>query len=372
MDLLVVGAGLFGSVVAERIASAGCKVLVIEKRSHIGGNCWSEIDQDTGIECHKYGSHIFHTSNDAVWAYINSFTNFNEYRHTVWTTFKDKVYSLPINLATINSYYRLNLKAFEVDAFIEKERKKEFINNPNNLEEKAISLIGRPLYEAFIKGYTLKQWQQDPKNLPPDIITRLPVRYNYNNRYFNDKFEGIPLCGYGKLFERILDHSNITVQLGTDYLEVRDHFDGILTLYTGPIDRFFGFKHGVLDWRTINFERKVHEIPDFQGCPVMNYADLDVPFTRIHEFKHYHSERKSTEATITFKEFSSIAGPEDEPYYPVETSRNIGLLELYQKCAQDLKNIWFGGRLGTYHYFDMDDTVATALALSYNILGKLF
>lgn len=372
MDILVVGAGFFGCVVAEQMASAGHKVLLIEKRPHIGGNCWSEIDRETGIECHKYGSHIFHTSNEDVWSYLSRFTSFNQYRHTVWTTFRHHVYSMPINLATINSYYSLNLKPFEVEYFLEKERAKEKIKHPSNLEEKAISLIGRPLYEAFIRGYTIKQWEQDPKELPPEIIDRLPVRYNFDNRYFNDKYEGIPLNGYGKLFESLIDHRNIELKLNTDYFNVRSEFNNLLTLYTGPIDRFFDFKYGHLDWRTIQFERNVYQTPDFQGCSVMNYADPETPFTRIHEFKHYHPERKKTEMTITFKEFSHIAGPVDDPYYPVNTPRNNKLLAQYQQHAQKLKHVVFGGRLGLYCYLDMDDTVAAALQLSKKIIGNHF
>lgn len=370
-DFLIVGAGFFGATVAEQLASAGFRVLVVEKRAHIGGNCFSKLDPATGIECHEYGSHIFHTSDEKVWSYLNRFTTFNTYQHTVWTTFKDRVYSMPINLATINAYYGLNLKPHEVEAFIEQERTKEAVLHPQNLEEKAISLIGRPLYEAFIRGYTIKQWEKDPKELPADIITRLPVRHNFNNRYFDDKYEGIPLDGYTKIFERMLDHPMIEVLLNQDYFEIREKFAGIPVLYTGPIDRFFEYKHGRLDWRTIDFERQVHEMPDYQGCTVMNYADERIPFTRIHEFKHYHPERPPTESTVTFKEFSRVADPVDDPFYPVNTPKNGRLLEQYQAEAKRLTNIWFGGRLGSYRYFDMDDTVAAALELANSItVGK--
>jgi UDP-galactopyranose mutase len=369
-EFLIVGAGFFGATVAERLASAGRKVLVIDKRPHIGGNSYSEADSCTGIECHKYGSHIFHTSNEKVWAYLNRFAAFNAYRHTVWTTFQNRVFSMPINLSTINAYYGMNLRPFEVDAFIEKERAKENISCAANLEEKAISLIGRPLYEAFIKGYTIKQWEKDPKELPPDIITRLPVRHNYTNLYFIDKHEGIPLEGYAKLFERMLDHPNIEVRLNTDYFEIRNGAEGIPTLYTGPIDRFFNYQHGHLDWRTIDFEHNVHETPDYQGCTVMNYADAEIPFTRIHEFKHYHPERPYTGRTVTFTEFSRVAGKADDPYYPVNTPRNTRLLEQYQSETAGLNNIWFGGRLGAYRYFDMDDTVEAALKLAEQIIKE--
>jgi len=361
VDVLVVGAGFFGSVVAERLASVGRNVLILDKRDHVGGNSYSEVDADTGIECHKYGSHIFHTSDEEVWAYLNRFASFNEYRHTVWTTYKDRVYSMPINLSTINAYYGLNLKPFEVDIFIDKERSKENIVQPQNMEEKAISLIGRSLYEAFIKGYTIKQWGKDPKELSPDIINRLPVRHNYINRYFNDKYEGIPLDGYGELFERLLDHPNIEVRLSTDYFNVKYEFSAIPTLYTGAIDRFFDYKYGRLAWRTIDFEREVLDVADYQGCSVMNYADSEVPFTRIHEFKHYHPERPQTRKSIIFKEYSRVAELSNDPYYPINTPKNAVLLEKYQQEAQLLEDIWFGGRLGAYRYFDMDETIAAAL-----------
>jgi UDP-galactopyranose mutase len=363
MDFMIVGAGLFGATVAERLASLGRKVLVVEKRPHIGGNCFSEIDQDTGVEVHKYGSHIFHTSNEAVWAYLNQFITFNEYRHTVWTTYQDRVFSMPINLGTINSYYGLNLKPFEVNAFLAKECERERVSEPTNLEEKAISLIGRPLYDAFIKGYTIKQWEADPKTLSPDIISRLPVRHNYSNRYFSDTYEGIPVDGYTNLFERLLDHPNIEVRLNTDYFTSDEIDRDTPTVYTGPVDQYFAYKYGRLDWRTISFEKAAHEMPDFQGCTVMNYADADVPFTRIHEFKHFHPERPGTDRTLTFTEFSRVATASDDLFYPIDTPRNSHLLEQYQTEIATLTNTWFGGRLGCYRYFDMDDTVDAALKL---------
>ena len=365
---VIVGSGFFGAVCAERLASAGRKVLVIEKRDHIGGNSWSEPDPETGIEVHKYGSHIFHTAARKVWEYLSRFTKFNDYRHTVWTTYKGRVYSMPINLATINNFYGLNLKPGDVVAFLRKERGKETYAKPANLEEQAISLLGRPLYEAFIQGYTMKQWGKAPKDLPPEIITRLPVRNNYNNRYFDDPYQGIPLEGYGKLFKRILDHPNVTVQLCTDWFKLRDQLQGKRPLiYTGPIDQFFDYKYGRLEWRSLEFEREVHPIPDFQGCAVMNYAEPEAPFTRIHEFKHYHPERRGTAKTVIFKEYPRSGGRTSEPYYPVNTARNAELLARYGEKACLLENIWFGGRLGTYQYMDMDDAVGAALDLAENL-----
>lgn len=368
-DYIIVGSGFFGAVCAERLASVGKKVLMLEKRNHIGGNSWSAIDPETGIEVHKYGSHIFHTANPRVWEYLNRFTKFNDYRHTVWTTHKGKVYSMPINLATINAFYGLNLRPHEVENFLAKERGKERYAKPANLEQQAISLIGRPLYEAFIRGYTIKQWDKDPKELAPEIITRLPVRINYNNRYFDDPYQGIPLDGYGKLFERLLDSPNIDVRLNTDWFTVRDRFQGVAPLfYTGPIDQFFDYKHGRLEWRSLEFERKVRHVPDFQGCAVMNYSDAEVPYTRIHEFKHYHLERAETRKTVLFKEYSALASETSEPYYPVNTPRNQAVLESYMRKADSLERIWFGGRLGTYQYMDMDDTVEAALKRAEEVL----
>jgi len=369
MDFVVVGAGFFGTTVAERLASSGRRVLLLEQRNHIGGNCFSKINPETGVECHEYGSHIFHTSNEEVWAYLNQFTGFNEYRHSVWTTYRGHVYSMPVNLSTINNYYGINLKPFEVDAFIKKEVAKESITNPSNLEEKAISLIGRPLYEAFVRGYTIKQWEKDPRELSADIITRLPVRHNLNNRYFSDKYEGIPLDGYTSVFARMLDHPRIEVRTGVDYFSLKDSLGDVPTLYTGPIDRFFDYRHGRLDWRTIEFKREIHNAQDYQGCTVMNYADESVPFTRIHEFKHYHPERKHNNGTITFTEFSKIATPIDEPFYPVNTPRNDKLLNTYKEEMRLAGNVWFGGRLGSYRYLDMDDTVEAALALASRIMA---
>ncbi len=368
-DVFVVGAGFCGCTVAERLASAGRKVLVLDKRSHIGGNCYSEIDPSTGVECHKYGSHIFHTNKAHVWQYVNQFVTFNQYRHTVLTTYKDRVYSMPINLATINAYYNVNLKPWEVSKFLDSEREKENYANPANLEEKAVSLVGRPLYEAFIKGYTIKQWDADPKMLSPDIITRLPVRNSFNNRYFRDPYEGIPVCGYTGMFERLLDHPNITVKLSTDYFAMMSGADVVPTLYTGPIDRFFDYEFGHLDWRTIDFDVQRHDLPDYQGCTVMNYADPEIPYTRIHEFKHYHPERKDTERTITYTEYSRIAGQVDEPFYPVNTPRNTGLLQQYQGLMADVPHIRFSGRLGSYRYLDMDATIASGLDVAQQMIA---
>lgn len=255
LKYLVVGSGFFGSVIAERIANnLNEQVVVIDKRNHLGGNCFSEFDDETGIEFHKYGTHIFHTSNGKVWKYINNFTSFNKYHHQVLTTYKNKVYQMPINLETINSFYNINLKPYEVDDCLKSEINKEKIDNPRNLEEKAISQIGRPLYEAFIKGYTQKQWQKDPKKLPASIIDRLPFKKNYGDNYYFDLWQGIPINGYSQIFKRMLDHRNIDLHLNTDFFNIRDKIPPYcLIIYSGPIDRFFDYKFGKFEWRSLEF-----------------------------------------------------------------------------------------------------------------------
>ncbi|MEE3078200.1 MAG: UDP-galactopyranose mutase [Bdellovibrionota bacterium] len=363
-DYLVVGAGFFGAVIAERIATQlGKSVLVIDKRNHIGGNSYSEIDSETGIEYHTYGTHIFHTNSDHIWEYLTKFTKFNSYAHQVLTIHKDKVFQMPINLETINTFYNLNLKPYEVEEFLEKERNKEQYPNPKNLEEKAISLIGRPLYEAFIKGYTAKQWGKDPKELPASIINRLPVRKNYNETYFNNaKYQGIPLDGYTKIFEKLLDHKLIEVKLETDYFEFKDQIEiKEKTIYSGPIDRYFDFQFGELEWRTVYLKKEVQPYDDYQGTSVMNYADQNVEWTRIHEPLHLHPERNyKNNKTIIFYETSGY-DPKD-PYYPINNKNNQEIYRKYVELSKKESNVIFGGRLGNYAYYDMDQSIANALS----------
>jgi len=361
---LIVGSGFFGATLAERIANdLEQEVLVIDKRSHFGGNSYSEIDPSTGIEIHKYGSHIFHTPNEKIWNYVNRFTSFNQYRHRVWTTHQGKVFSMPINLATINQFYGKALSPAAAQEFIASEIARDKISSPSNLEEQAISLIGRPLYQAFIRGYTAKQWETDPKQLPANIITRLPVRYNYNDRYFSDIFEGIPTDGYTKIFERMLKNDRITLKLNTDFFEIRNQIPSdCLVIFTGPIDRFFDYKHGELNWRTIDLEKEVVAVDDYQGTSVMNYADESVPYTRIHEFKHFHPERKHQNGkSVIFKEFSRFAKKADEPYYPINLESDKKIYSLYKTESEQLKNVIFGGRLGSYKYYDMHQAIGAAL-----------
>lgn len=363
LKYLIVGSGFFGAVIAERIANdLGQKVLVVDKRPHIGGNCYSEKEASTGIEYHKYGTHIFHTSNPVVWNYINRFTDFNSYYHQVLTTYKGKVYQMPINLETINSFYNVNLKPFEVDVFLQKEIAKEKIINPDNFEDLAISLMGRALYEAFIKGYTRKQWQKDPREMPASILKRLPFRKNYNESYYFSRWQGIPTNGYTAIFEQLLDHSLIEVALETDYFDIKPHIsEDTLVIYSGPIDRFFDFQFGQLDWRTLRFEPQIIPVEDFQGTSVMNYAEENIPYTRIHEPRHLHAERAYTkDKTLIIKEFSE-KDENNNPFYPIADAKNQDLLLKYRAEAEKLKNVIIAGRLGDYKYYDMHQTIARAL-----------
>ncbi|MFT5241427.1 MAG: UDP-galactopyranose mutase [Candidatus Promineifilaceae bacterium] len=362
---LIVGAGIFGCTIAECIARRKKeRVLVIDKRDHIGGNCYSEANPETGIEVHKYGTHIFHTADEEIWQYINRFTEFNSYRHQVLTTHGEQVFQMPINLETINTFYKVNLRPYQVDDFLKKEIAKDAISDPQNFEEMAITMIGRPLYEAFIKGYTIKQWARDPKDLPASILKRLPFRKNYDESYYFDRWQGIPLKGYTAIFERMLDNPLIDVALDTDYFELRDRVPtNCLTLYTGALDRFFDYDLGRLEYRTLKFEEEVVNVSDYQGTSVMNYADPAIPFTRIHEPRHLHPERKYTEeSTVIIREYPKL-DTGDNPYYPVNTTENNQMVEQYIERTRDLKNIIFGGRLADYKYYDMDRAIAKALEL---------
>lgn len=364
-DLVIVGAGFFGLTIAERASEEfGARVAILEKRSHIGGNAFSYFDSDSGIEVHKYGSHLFHTSNPKVWEYVNRFTSFNEYRHTVVTRHKNSFYSLPINLGTISQIYGQPFSPAEAKKLIEDEAQAEGITNPRNLEEKAIKSVGRTIYEALIKGYTWKQWQTDPTLLPPDVIARLPVRFNFNNRYFADTWEGLPVSGYTKWQESMIVNPLISLWLEHDYFDVKDSIPvQTPVVYTGPIDRFFDYKEGLLGWRTLDFDIENLEQDDFQGASVVNYADLDVKFTRIHEFKHLHPERKPVDGkTVIMREYSREAGSQDDPYYPISSAADRQKLERYRSMQELVPNVVFGGRLGSYLYLDMHMAIASALS----------
>ena len=375
VDLVVVGSGFFGLTIAERCADElGLRVRVLERRHHIGGNAYSSADPDTGIEVHNYGAHLFHTSNHRVWEYVNRFTTFTGYQHRVFTNYRDRIYQMPINLGTICEYTGKALSPAAARALVAEQAAEVPAGTATNLEEKAISLIGRPLYEAFIRGYTAKQWQTDPRELSADIITRLPVRYTFDNRYFNDTYEGLPTDGYTAWLQRMAQHPNIEVRLESDFFDQRDEIIGkVPVVYTGPIDAYFGFSEGELSWRTLDFEREVLPIGDFQGTPVMNYADEDIAFTRIHEFRHFHPERDyPTDKTVIMREFSRFAGRADEPYYPVNTADDRARLIRYRDMAKGESRVLFGGRLGTYQYLDMHMAIGAALSMFENKLRPHF
>lgn len=364
-DAIIVGAGLFGLTMAERIASQlGRRVLVLERRPHVGGNCFSEIDPATGIEVHRYGSHIFHCSDERIWEYVNRFDTFNDYRHHVQTNHAGKVFAMPINMATITAFFGRAMSPAEARALVAAQAGELAGRVPVNLEEKAVSLIGRPLYEAFIRGYTMKQWGTDPTRLPADVITRLPVRYTFDTRYFSDRFEGIPLHGYGTMLARMAEHPNIILRLGVDFFDIRSNLPkDALVIYTGPIDRYFDYRCGCLGWRAVSFEREVVPVGDFQGTAVMNYADEDVPFTRIHEFRHYHPERAyQTDRSVIFREYSTIWSGDGDPAYPIRTAEDRHTLAAYGDLAERENGVIFGGRLGTYRYYDMHQAIGSALA----------
>ncbi|MDR2077299.1 MAG: UDP-galactopyranose mutase [Desulfovibrio sp.] len=362
---LVVGAGFWGATLAERIAAGlGQRVLVADRRGHPGGNCYSRKDEETGIEAHVYGTHVFHTKNARVWEYVNRFGGFSGYRHRVWTEHQGRVYPLPISLATLNSFYGLNLRPAEAAAFIAGEAARDGVREPSNLEEKAVSLLGRPLYEALIQGYTRKQWNRDPRELPPSIITRLPVRSSYNTDYFDDPWQGLPLDGYAALISRMLAHPLIDLCLGVSYADIAGQIPAdCRVFYSGPVDELFRFSLGALEWRSLRFEWSVEPVADFQGCPVLNQADADIPFTRTHEFKHLHPERgPQGEKTLLAREYPLNFVPGGEPFYPVNTPANEALLAAYREKLRHFPRLTLGGRLGSYRYLDMDAAIEAALA----------
>lgn len=376
-DLVVVGSGFFGLTIAERCAEElGLQVLVLERRSHLGGNAYSEKEPTTGIEVHKYGAHLFHTSNERVWEYVNRFTSFTDYKHRVFGKYQGQVYSLPMNLGLINQFFGRSHTPDEARALIAEQSSEIATEDATNLEEKAISLIGRPLYEAFIKGYTAKQWQTDPTKLSADIITRLPVRYTFENRWFNDTHEGLPVDGYTAWLTRMAEHPNIEVRLETEWRDVADQYRGrVPVVYTGPVDEYFGNSEGRLSWRTVDLEASVVDVDDFQGTGVVNANDQDVPHTRIIEFKHFHPERAKTHLpgkSVIVHEYSRFAEEGDEPYYPVNTAEDRAILLRYRELAKAEPMVLFGGRLGTYQYLDMHMAIGSALSMFDNRLQPHF
>ncbi|MDL9947356.1 UDP-galactopyranose mutase [Gordonia sp. ABSL11-1] len=378
-DLIIVGSGFYGLTIAERAATQLDKrVLVVERRHHIGGNAYSEPEPTTGIEVHKYGAHLFHTSNQKVWDYVNQFTDFTGYQHRVFAMHDGQAYQFPMGLGLVSQFFGRYFTPDEARALIAEQAGEIESGKAENFEEKAISLIGRPLYEAFVKHYTAKQWETDPKNLPASNITRLPVRYTFDNRYFNDTYEGLPVDGYTAWLEKMAADDRIEVRLDTDWFSVRDDLRAASpdapVVYTGPLDRYFDYSAGRLGWRTLDFETEVLDTGDFQGTPVMNYNDADVPYTRIHEFRHFHPERDSYPAdkTVIMREYGRFAKDDDEPYYPINTPEDREKLSAYRDLAKTEtteSKVLFGGRLGTYQYLDMHMAIASALTLFDNTLA---
>lgn len=360
-DYLVVGAGLFGAVFARQAADAGKRVLVVEKRGHIAGNCYTE-DME-GIQVHRYGAHIFHTNDRKVWEYVQRFAEFNRYTNSPVANYKGELYSLPFNMYTFNKMWGV-VTPEEAAAKIA-EQKKEITAEPQNLEEQAISLVGRDIYERLVKGYTEKQWGRDCRELPAFIIKRLPVRLTFDNNYFNALFQGIPVGGYTKMVERMLD--GIEVRLHVDYLQNKQKLDALAhrVIYTGPIDAYFGFRLGTLAFRSVRFETELLDMPNFQGNAVVNYTDRETPWTRIIEHKWFQFGRDKAgnelPRTVISREFSSEWKPGDEPYYPVNDAENGALYQAYKQLADAEEKVRFGGRMGEYRYYDMDQVIAAAL-----------
>ena len=367
-DYLVVGSGLYGAVFAQQAKAAGKSVLVVDKRPNIAGNIYTEKVE--GINVHKYGAHIFHTNDKMVWDYITQFAEFNRFTNSPVANYNGELYSLPFNMYTFNKMWGV-VTPEEAAAKIEEQRK-EITGEPQNLEEQAISLVGRDIYERLIKGYTEKQWGRPCNELPSFIIKRLPVRLTFDNNYFNALYQGIPIGGYTKMIENILE--GIEVRLNIDYLENKEELDKIAKtiVYTGPIDAYFGFKLGTLEYRSVRFETELLNIPNFQGNAAVNYTDTQTPWTRIIEHKWFEFGKDENgndiPQTVISREYSSEWKPGDEPYYPVNDEKNGTLYAQYKALADAEPNVIFGGRLGEYKYYDMDKTIAVALEMSKNLL----
>ena len=357
VDYLIVGSGLYGAVCAYELTRAGKKVLVVEKRRNIGGNVYTESME--GINVHRYGAHIFHTSDKAIWDYANKFAEFNNYVNQPVARYKDECYNLPFNMNTFTKLWRDVFTPAEAEARIAEERGKDFVAEPKNLEEQAINLVGRTIYEKLVKGYTEKQWGRACTELPAFIIKRLPVRFTFDNNYFNDRYQGIPVGGYTKMVAKMLEDAD--VRLNCDFFEETEELmaNARRVIYTGAIDRYFDYCFGALEYRSVRFETEVLDIPNFQGNAVINYTDREVPYTRIIEHKHF--EFGTQPKTVISREYSAEWKPGDEPYYPVNDEKNGKLYARYRALADKEEKVLFGGRLGQYKYYDMDDVIAAAL-----------
>ena len=358
-DYLIVGAGLYGATFAHELKKAGKTCLVIEKKDHIAGNIYTENVE--GINVHRYGAHIFHTNNKKVWEYISQFAEFNRYTNSPVANYHGELYSLPFNMYTFNKMWGV-VTPEEAAAKIEEQKKEAGITEPSNLEEQAISLVGMDIYEKLVKGYTEKQWGRSCRELPSFIIKRLPVRLTFDNNYFNARYQGIPIGGYTRMVEKILE--GVEVQLNTDYLEKKEFWDGQAEkiIYTGPIDAYFAYKLGALEYRSVRFETEVLDKPNFQGNAVVNYTDRETPWTRIIEHKFF--EFGDQPKTVISREYSSEWKAGDEPYYPVNDEKNSKLYQEYKKLAEEETNVVFGGRLGEYKYYDMDAVIDSVLRMS--------
>ncbi len=363
-DYLIAGSGLFGAIFAHEAKKRGKSCLVVEKRGHIGGNIYTE--EVEGIQVHRYGAHIFHTSNQKVWDYIRQFAQFNRYTNSPVAVYKSEVYNLPFNMNTFNRMWGVITPA-QARQRIEEQKQECQISSPKNLEEQAVSLVGRDIYEKLVKGYTEKQWGRRACELPPEIIKRLPVRFTYDNNYFNDSYQGIPVGGYTQIIEKMLE--GICVRLNTDYLEHREELRGLAekVVYTGPVDAYFDYRYGELEYRSVRFETEVLDEENYQGNAVVNYTEYEVPYTRIIEHKHFEFGQQPK--TVISKEYSSPWKRGDEPYYPVNNERNNALYERYAALAEQERNVTFGGRLGKYRYYDMHHVAAEALKCVDEELG---
>uniref|UniRef100_UPI004025B388 UDP-galactopyranose mutase n=1 Tax=Eubacterium sp. TaxID=142586 RepID=UPI004025B388 len=356
-DYLIVGSGLFGAIFAYEAKQRGKECLVIERRDHIAGNIYCENVH--GINVHKYGAHIFHTSNKEVWEYINRFAEFNNYINSPIAVYKDELYNMPFNMNTFSKMWGIRTPA-EAKAIIEKQKEEYHIENPKNLEEQALSLVGKDVYEKLVKGYTEKQWGRSCTELPAFIIKRLPVRYTYDNNYFNDRYQGIPIGGYTKIIEKMLDGIDVLLNTSFEDFKKENDISDMKIVYTGNIDEYFGYKFGALQYRTVRFETEyLEDVDNYQGNAVVNYTEREVPYTRIIEHKHF--EFGQGKGTVISREYSSEWSVGIEPYYPINNDENNALYAKYEALANDEKNVIFGGRLGKYKYYDMDKVIEAAL-----------
>ena len=355
-DVLIVGAGLFGTAAAQYLTEAGRSVLVIDRRAHVGGNVYTE--ELEGIQVHRYGAHIFHTNDKAVWDYVNRFAEFNRYTNAPVANYRGELYSLPFNMYTFNRMWGV-VTPQEAEAVIAGQRRDSGVSEPKNLEEQAISLVGTDIYEKLVKGYTEKQWGRPCTELPAFIIRRLPVRFTFDNNYFNARYQGIPIGGYTNMVKTML--RGVDVELNADYLADKPRWDAMApqVIYTGPVDRYFNYCYGPLQYRSVRFETEVLDVPNYQGNAVVNYTDRETPYTRIIEHKHFEFGQQPK--TVISREYSAEWRPGDEPYYPVNDEKNNALYEKYRALAQNERNVLFGGRLGAYRYYDMDAVIAAAL-----------